>query len=130
MINKYQLSRGSIISLRGDSEQETKWIVVSSSLWLNLLSIASKHSAGIAGLIRDVIHVIPVIDSPPPEENLLVVDILMEQPGLSNHSHALFYCLRTKSLERLVAIHGNIEQPYLDDIDAGIELFFDLSIRR
>lgn len=103
----------------------TPWVVVSSESWLNLLEIAERHSSGLRGIVRPIIAVVP-LDSRPPKQDELVVDILNSQPGLPNGGHCPFHLLRTRSVGRIERHLGHLDEEYLEDVACGLRLILGL----
>jgi len=102
------------------------WVVISSSLWLHLLSNASKHSAGIAGLIRDVVVVAPILPGKPTPGEELIVELASPHPLFQHGAYCEYHRFRTRSLQRLVQVHPGLDPISLGDIDTGLRLFLDL----
>ncbi len=125
--NRYDLSppvvaRGDVVTLHDRS----KWIVVSSSLWLQHLSYIRQHSARLVltdtrGLVRDLIHLAPVVDTdtPPPTPPLVP---LAGEPGLQAYSYCQPGIVRTRSLDKILEVHGPVTPRSFDNVEAGLEL--------
>lgn len=60
-INGCSLMRGSIVQLCDKQRKLSYWVVVSSTLWLRLLSCSDLHSNGMRGLLRQLIHCLPIV---------------------------------------------------------------------
>ena len=124
-INHYNLRRGSLVKLRGNDGKERFWIIVSSSLWLSLLNAFHHHTKRPSGFIRDIIHVVPIFEFPSDFKEFSVsIDPI--KPTLPEQCNCRPHMLRTRSLERIVSIHGAINQSYLDQIDFCLKCFLGL----
>lgn len=135
-IGSLELARGAIVELAEypsgahhgtPSSGTTLWVTISSSLWLGLLATASKHSAGIGGLLRDVAMFAPLIPGPPPTDEL-VITLPGGEPGLPNGGYCRFNLFRTRSLQRIASVCGLMTYDMLAEIDTALEEYLGISV--
>lgn len=129
-IGHYDLRTGDVLNIHEPkSGHNGSWVIVSSSVWLELLSASyilkqqdKKLPKGLAGLVRGVIAVVPLLDHKAPADEL-VVEIPYSQPGLPKGGHCRSHIIRTQSLDRINRNEGAIDNVILEDIIEVIEGF-------
>ena len=117
------LSPGDVVLLK-DGDTVTPWALVSNDIWLELCSLAYRHSRKLGGLTRAVAAFVPLFDYQAPCEEL-VVPIDRPQPGLPNGGHCRFHRLRTRSTGRIVSVEGPLEDDVLEAIALGLRCFLE-----
>lgn len=102
--------------------------MVSSDLWLRVLSLSEKYRSAMAGVMRHVVAVVPLhTDKTPSDE--MVVPIESPQPGLPDGGYCTFHNVFTRDARRIARIEGSLDDQYLNAISVGLSRFLGTGVR-
>jgi hypothetical protein len=98
--------------------------VVSSDLWLHALETVASHS--IAGILRPVIALAPVLGGIPSDEALLSATISPGPRPFPDGARCMYHRVRPYACKRTIARIAPLPENDLDEIATGLSLYLGL----